>query len=363
MGVYTPYLNVYYERIGLSGSQIGLIHAAGYLAAMLFSPLWGNLTDRTHRYKSIISFLLLATSFSGIIWKQQTSFFLIFIFSLFINIFRSNIGNIFDGFCVQFCEENQKQFSLIRSMGSLGYLIGSFVIGNIMFEIFHIQGPYIRFQLIVASLACLLLWFVKNPSFRENKKQKLKTSLSSLFHNQDYLFILILCFFTIMAMDSGINYIGNHLVATIGSSDSSIGWVTCAMVLPEILIVMNIHRFLHRYGLKKMFFFAVLLQMLRWLVYALARDIAWIMAVSSVHGVMIGVGTVGVVSYIHSKVDSSMLATAMTVYGGFTVIGYALQAQLFGSLYQFFGSSSIYLTCFFFAVIALILIIKTKHLD
>ena len=42
MGVYSPYLNLYFERVGLNGSQIGLINSCGYIAAMIFSPIWGG---------------------------------------------------------------------------------------------------------------------------------------------------------------------------------------------------------------------------------------------------------------------------------------------------------------------------------
>ena len=364
MGVYSPFLNVYYERIGLEGSQIGMINSAGYVAAMLFSPLWGAITDRTHRYKSMISFLLMATAFTGIIWQKQTVFIWIFVMSLFLNIFRSNIGNILDGLCIQFCNVNHKEFSMIRAMGSLGYLLGSFVIGNLLFELFQIQGPYMQVLLIACSIASFLLIFVEVPEVKQPKeKHDFRSNIKDLICNHDYLFILVLCFFTSMAMDSAVNYIGNHLVMTLHLEDSTIGLVTCAMVLPEILIVMKIHMLIQRYGLKKMFLAASILQMLRFFVYAGTSNLYIFMLISMVHGVMVGVGSVGTISYIHKKVPTYMLATAMTVYGGFTVIGYALQSQIYGTLYQLFGSHMIFMMTMLFTLIAFIMTLKTKRFD
>ena len=48
LGVYSPYLNVYYERLGFSGSQIGNINSLGLLFAMFITPLWGVVSDKTY---------------------------------------------------------------------------------------------------------------------------------------------------------------------------------------------------------------------------------------------------------------------------------------------------------------------------
>ena len=111
LGAFSPFLNIYYERIGLSGSQIGFITSAGYIVAMLFSPVWGAITDKNHKYKSMIAFLSLTTTLLTILWKQQTFFLFIFIFSLLLNIFRSNIGNLLDALAIQSCKENNKGYT------------------------------------------------------------------------------------------------------------------------------------------------------------------------------------------------------------------------------------------------------------
>ncbi len=364
LGVYSPYLNVYYERVGLNGSQIGLINSCGYIAAMVFSPLWGNITDKTHRYKTMISVLMMATALTGIIWQKQTLFIWIFILSLFMNIFRSNIGNLFDGFSMQFCKEYRKEYSMVRSMGSLGYLIGSFVIANLLFQFLHLQGPYMQVLLIISVLTVALLTTVPNPHFEaEKKKHDFISNMKELIRNHDYLFVLAISFFTVMVMDTTVSYLGNHLIMTLHLDDSSIGLSTFAMVLPEVFIVMQIHRFIHKYGIRKVYLLACFTQMLRCGVYALSTNLAVILLVSCVHGIMIGVGSVGVFSFIHKKVPEYMLATAMTLYGGFTVIGYAVLSQLYGWIYQLAGSNMIFVVTLIFAAIAGLMIFKSKRFD
>ena len=363
LGAFSPFLNIYYERIGLSGSQIGFITSAGYIVAMLFSPVWGAITDKNHKYKSMIAFLSLTTTLLTILWKQQTFFLFIFIFSLLLNIFRSNIGNLLDALAIQSCKENNKEFSFVRAMGSLGYLIASFGIGNFLFEKFQLQGPYIQILAIGNVLLVLCLLFIKPISHQTSETKKEEGNFLELFKNKDYVFILFLCFFTIIVNDSTINYLGNHLVSTLQLPDSAIGLNTCAMVLPEVFIIMNIHKMIRKIGLKKSFIIAIITQILRCILYATSTSLPIFMIGSLVHGLMIGVGTVGVVDYIHKKIPSHMMARAMTVYGGFTVISYAIQAQAYGFVYQMFGSHMIFIITLVCTAIALLMTLKTKRLD
>ncbi|MBQ7891745.1 MAG: MFS transporter [Erysipelotrichaceae bacterium] len=363
LGAFSPFLNIYYERIGLSGSQIGFITSAGYIVAMLFSPVWGAITDKNHKYKSMIAFLSLTTTLLTILWKQQTFFLFIFIFSLLLNIFRSNIGNLLDALAIQSCKENNKEFSFVRAMGSLGYLIASFGIGNFLFEKFQLQGPYIQILAIGNVLLVLCLLFIKPISHQKSETVKEEGNFLELFKNKDYVFILFLCFFTIIVNDSTINYLGNHLVSTLQLPDSAIGLNTCAMVLPEVFIIMNIHKMIRKIGLKKSFMIAIITQILRCILYATSTSLPIFMIGSLVHGLMIGVGTVGVVDYIHKKIPSHMMARAMTVYGGFTVISYAIQAQAYGFVYQMFGSHMIFIITLVCTAIALLMTLKTKRLD
>lgn len=363
LGAFSPFLNIYYERIGLSGSQIGFITSAGYIVAMLFSPVWGAITDKNHKYKSMIAFLSLTTTLLTILWKQQTFFLFIFIFSLLLNIFRSNIGNLLDALAIQSCKENNKEFSFVRAMGSLGYLIASFGIGNFLFEKFQLQGPYIQILAIGNVLLVLCLLFIKPITHQKSETVKEEGNFLELFKNKDYVFILFLCFFTIIVNDSTINYLGNHLVSTLQLPDSAIGLNTCAMVLPEVFIIMNIHKMIRKIGLKKSFMIAIITQILRCILYATSTSLPIFMIGSLVHGLMIGVGTVGVVDYIHKKIPSHMMARAMTVYGGFTVISYAIQAQAYGFVYQMFGSHMIFIITLVCTAIALLMTLKTKRLD
>jgi PPP family 3-phenylpropionic acid transporter len=61
--VIRPFLNLYLVEIGLTASQIGLIHGWAALAAVVITPLIGLLADRTQRHRL---FLGAVTAFKGL---------------------------------------------------------------------------------------------------------------------------------------------------------------------------------------------------------------------------------------------------------------------------------------------------------
>jgi PPP family 3-phenylpropionic acid transporter len=49
-----PYLPIYYQSIGLSGSEIGLLVAIPPLVMWAGAPLWSGLADATHQHKRLL---------------------------------------------------------------------------------------------------------------------------------------------------------------------------------------------------------------------------------------------------------------------------------------------------------------------
>ena len=61
-GSYMPFINLYYERIGLSILQIGTLSALPIFIASTTVLIWGSITDTAHWHRRIlrINFLLAA---------------------------------------------------------------------------------------------------------------------------------------------------------------------------------------------------------------------------------------------------------------------------------------------------------------
>ena len=113
-GTIIPYLNVYLESLGLSGSQIGTITFLTYLFGMLFAPIFGYISDASKDRKTVLAFLLFFSAITLIIFSKQTTLIAI-AFTIIINaIFKSDIYYLADSLVINYCDNNNKDFYFIR---------------------------------------------------------------------------------------------------------------------------------------------------------------------------------------------------------------------------------------------------------
>lgn len=365
LGVYTPYLNVYYERLGFSGSQIGLITSLGMIGSMIMTPVWGVLSDKTRNPKGVIAFILAMAGITSMIWMTQKAFLPVLILSVILSMFRQNVWSLVDSLGIQLCSDTGKDFGFARSMGSLGYLLGSFLIANLMFSL-GFTGPYMHVFILCSFAGAVMILCLPSSKMQEKEKNagKLSESLKTLLKNRNYLFVLAIMLMTSMVVDTILNYSGNHLINTLHQNDSMIGFFSFAQVFPEILIVMFANRIFRRMKTSQIFVMGALAQLVRYVLCAVSSNVAVFLLATTLHGVTIAVSSVGYVSYIHRHVDRSILASAMAFYGTVNTIGCALLNQLFGVIYQYGTSYHLFWIGVITALFAILLtLFNKKHLD
>lgn len=364
LGVYAPYLNVYFERLGFNGSQIGLITSLGMVASMVITPVWGVLSDKTRNPRGVIALILGMAGLISMVWMTQKEFLPVLILTVVLSMFRQNVWSLVDGVGVQFCSDHNKDFAFARSMGSVGYLLGSFVIANIMFEL-GFSGPYMEVFIVCSFAAGIMILLMPKGKVREVEKNSdnYGESVKKLLTNKKYLFVLAIMLTTSMVVDCILNYSGNHLINTLGQNDSMIGIFSCAQVLPEVVIVMFANRIFRRMTLKNVFMLGAVAQIVRFVLCAATSNVYVFLLSTTLHGITIAVSSVCYVTYIHKNVDRSVLSTAMASYGAVCTIGSALITQVFGFVYQYGTSYHIFWIGAATAVIAMILILFNKDLN
>src|SRR5512133_1855621 len=55
-----PFMVLYYQNLGFSGTQIGILVGITPLVTLVSSPLWTGMADSTHRHHLLMSVVLLA---------------------------------------------------------------------------------------------------------------------------------------------------------------------------------------------------------------------------------------------------------------------------------------------------------------
>ncbi|WP_041137898.1 MFS transporter [Beduini massiliensis] len=363
-GILLPFVNIYYDQIGLTGMQIGQIGSLSLIGTMMVLPLWGILTDYIKKYKWMLVLSLILTLIMTYLWKLQSSYSWILLFSILMSIFRGVTMPVCDSASLLFCKLYHKDYGLLRSMSSLGYVLGSVVIVKAA-DYLGYSSPLVCVYLGVIFIALIIA--LNYPKIEQEKEKEKKGAfiedLKVLLKNKAYLFILFLAAFNNIPLESASVYIGNHFISAMHLSSSSMSTYLIFATLPEIAFIMIVSKLFRNYGYKKIYLIASITQILRGIVYTLTSSFPLFLLVSVVQMIMVGVASVGNFGYISKVIPPRLTTSAMSIYSAFVMIVTAVYTQLFGFIYDDFGSHSIFLVMTLLNVVGLVILLGTKRFD
>ena len=159
------FLPLYFQKKGITTSQIGLFLALGTFVGLIAQPIWGFLSDKYKTVKKILLVSMLGTV-AGTAWLFQIeSLIWIFIAGSFFYFFFTAMNPLSDNLAKRTGDEHKVSFGSIRSWGSLGFAVISlgsgFLFSSIGIE--HLAIPMFTLAIIsfVLSLFCRTLKAVR----------------------------------------------------------------------------------------------------------------------------------------------------------------------------------------------------------
>jgi multidrug resistance protein len=215
-GIVLPLLPFYASEFHASSTSIGLLYSIYSLAQLVFSPIWGSLSDRIGR-RPIMILSTFGASLAYLLFAFSHSFALLFISRLVAGIMGGNISTAYAYVTdVTRPEDRAKGMGLIGAAFGIGFVLGPAIASVLVHPsvAHHSANPFFLPGLFASgmSLLSLLLVVFQLPETVVIKKERkssepfLKSGIfSSSFwktifssHNQahPYLFsLLILCVF------------------------------------------------------------------------------------------------------------------------------------------------------------------------
>ena len=146
-GLVIPITPFYAEKYGATGLAVGLLMSSYSFMQLIFSPIWGRISDRVGR-RPIILMSLLGSTLSYLIFGLADSLAVLFISRFFAGIFGANISTsqayIADSTTV---ENRAKGMGMIGAAFGLGFVLGP------LFGGYFSQFGY-RLPAYIASAIC-----------------------------------------------------------------------------------------------------------------------------------------------------------------------------------------------------------------
>lgn len=333
------YLNVYLEQsMGFGGGALGLFNGLTALAPAAILPVLGWWADRT----GWGGWMLTGTLALGLVCAEfmsaQVALPGMIAWGMGWEIARSGCVALADKGTM---ERGGKGYGVFRSFGSLGFLAGGMAMG------FLTRRWALERLLFPIYLGLLTLALVQSFAFhtqQEKKPRHLTPGLGvKLFSLPDYRVALMVAVLGSVAVSALQPYLGNHLVTVMGAKESLLSWNTLCCVIPEILLLpLFSTKLVPKWGFRGCFLVTTLGFSARCLIYALAPTPAVFLAGSLFYGLSVCGYTAVNLAFVRRVVPEELYATAVAVSTAVSCVGRAAFGWLFGAMYQWLGSRSIF---------------------
>jgi len=341
--------NAYFEELGLSGSQMGLLGAVLVVGGMVAQPIWGGLADRFAASKPVLliaagvsSVVILAYPLAGTV---PDPFLLLVLATALLSTVRSPIVPITNAMILS----KGLDYGQVRAFGSIAFGLGSLVIGWLLSQ----YATEIVFYIYAVGMVVLVLIVRGVPDAEADLTPDLKTEALKLVTNKRFLLLLSVTVLLAGASASGSAYFAVYIRA-IGASDGLTGTAWMLKTVGEAVIFLSMARI----GLtnRTQLTLGAALYVGVYLVYAAVATTAAILAVQFVLGVGLALYNIAIVEFADRFAPEDLTSTGQAVLSAFGIgTGRALGELGAGGVMDAIGVQSMYYVLAVVALAALLL--------
>ena len=334
-----PYLTVYYEGLGLTGRQIGILAAIPSLVTFLSAPLFGAVTDITQRHKQILGISILCVAFGVLAISSIQTFTGLLPVVIMYAFFFGPVLPLIDRSVLNVLADRKDQYGKIRLWGAVGWGIAAPIVGV------FIEKGGLQWAFYICAFLMVVLFLVSRLTTIQ--KVQLETSffkgISALFKNWQ----VILFFGVILIGGMGLSLVHNYLflyLANLGASPLMMGLSLSIATVSELFIMYFSDRLLKMWQARGLILFGLLMIVLRLLGYAIAKTPELALVFQLLHGPTFAAIWIAGVAYVAEIAPPGLGNTVQGLFSG-TVqgLGSALGALLGGILFRSIGFSAMFM--------------------
>jgi len=336
--VLLPFLALYYEQRGLSGSQMGLLAGLPPVMTMIGASVWGGLADVTRRPKLVLLLVILGTMTSVVLIPFTAGFLALgFVIALHAFCFMSLVP-LLDNSALEILDHRSDKYGQIRLWGSVGWGIGAPLIGPLI-ERFGLPWTfYSHAALLLAGL--LIAW--RLPVAQIGPGIGLCKGLNDLLRDPRWHLFLLIIFVAGFGEAIIRNYSFLYL-RDLRAGSTLMGMSLTIGTLSQLIVLSLSAVLLRQIGMHKLIFLAANTQALRLLGWSFITDPYLALTLQLLEGLAFGALWLAAVAYAKEIAPPGLGTMAQGlvtgVYFGFSA---AIGGLLGGIWYEQLGSWGMY---------------------
>lgn len=351
-GFFSPYVNVYYRTIGLSGTQIGLIGTLAALLAALGALAWGLLHDRLGKSRLVFSGICWGAILLSIFLGQQRDFAWILPAATLLAFFTGPAVSQMDSMTLKLLGTNHAAYGSFRMWGTIGFVITSAAAG------FILQATDIRSIFIAYPLGMFVFWLVslRLPDETIYRGPSLLKGLRQMAAQPQWLLLMISVLVLWTGVISGYTFL-SVAMKDMGSSEATVGLASTIAAFAEIPLLWGGPWILRRFGAVRLIQAGMLAYIVRMLLYAAMVSPEVALAISLMQSISYCPFLIGIIALSNQLAPAGLKSTSQGLLGMVMSLANVAGGVSGGFLYDGFGQTGLYLTWAATSVLALLIFI------
>ncbi|MHB8133547.1 MAG: MFS transporter [Anaerolineaceae bacterium] len=353
-GSYIPFIYLYFERLGLSGVQIGTLAALPVLISASTSLFWSGTADALHWHQKILRISLFLSPIAVFLLSRVTTMALLILMIVVFALFSSPIVPLLDSLALKTAVKNDRSYGDLRLWGSIGWAISTVLIGWLIERL----GIHWLFYGYIVFMTFGLITSFFQPHQHSVPKSSIWSGIKDLLSNKTYILFLLSVFLLVVSSNGVLTFL-SIFMDSIGTKEGLIGLGWALSAVSEVPVMMLSGRVIRKIGSKGLLMIAFIMYAIRWMLLSFIHTPFWALTIQLLHGPSFASFLVGSVTFIQERTPAGLNTTALTIFNpvifglgsivGSLLGGYLLDQVGMSVLFQVFSAIAFGSLLFFMA--------------
>jgi PPP family 3-phenylpropionic acid transporter len=333
-----PFLVVYYQQLGFSGAEIGLLTGLSPLITFFGAPFWTRLADSTRRHRAIMSLTMGLGILAISLIPLARAFAPVLCITLVFSFFFSPISSFADNSTMHMLGDKKDHYGRVRLGGTIGFALMAPIAGVIL------QNTGLRTAFWIAgALYFLGLLVSRNFDHGSSIERPAGGGLRVLLANPRVIVFLGVAFAGGLALTVSNNYFF-PLLRELGAKESLMGIalsIGAVLEFPVLFFGSRLIRFFKPYGL---FMVSMAITGIRLILFGLNASPDSALLIQLLAGLSFPPLMMAGIAYAHEHSPPGMGATFQGLFAAMVFgIGAAAGGFLGGPLLETLGGRGLFL--------------------